>query len=437
MTPQTPTGPRAHPIIVGLSHQTAPIEVREQVSGGVEANGDLLRHLMERPVIREVAVLSTCNRVEVYATSPHPDEASETVSEFLQSRAPATQIAPHLYRHRDAHATKHLFRVASSLDSLVVGEAQILGQLKQAFQVAADSGTARGFLHRCFERSLFVAKRVRTETGLAQGSVSVSSIAVELARKVFGDLNERTVLLLGAGEMAELTAQNLKKDGAHIHMVGRHAQRSEAAAQRVGVDSVPPEELDSALLTADVVISSTSAREPVLTESRMREVVKRRKHRPLFLIDIAVPRDIEPAVGDLNNTYLFDMDDLQRIAQENMEGRREEAQRAECIVEEEARLFEQWRESLDAQPTILALREQVRSSVDTELGKTLPRLSSLSTDERKALEHMAQSIVNRVLHGPVTQLKGSCGDPDLIHTTRRLFGINDVAADVESSGENK
>ena len=340
---------------------------------------------------------------------------------------------------------RHAFRVASSLDSLVVGEPQILGQVKEAFDAARNAGTAGSLLSRCFSQAFSTAKRVRNETGIAEGTVSVSSIACELAKKIFGHLDGRRTLLLGAGEMGEGAARSLRQTGTQLHVLNRSEERALALAESCGGRVVPYERLTTELAEADVVISSTASPKFILTPELMRGVVRSRRHRPLFIIDIAVPRDVDPRVGTMDNLFVYDVDDLQQVAEENLAVRAREAAQAERIVEEEVESFLVWRRSLELAPTIVALRKQFGEVAEEELRRALSRLQNLSQSDRAALEAMSLSLVNKLLHQPMMQLKAGAGEPDgaqMIDTVRRLFALTDddnaekeasVEADAEAS----
>ncbi len=374
-------------IVVGLSHHTAPIELRERVALPDGELHDTLRALAAEGGFGETVLVSTCNRVEIYASGESTGELIRAARAHLTARA-GGDIGDVLYERHGDEAVRHAFRVAASLDSLVVGEPQILGQLKDAYQAACDTGTVGSLLGRCFTRAFAVAKRVRSETGIAEGTVSVSSIAIELAKKIFGDLDGRRALLLGAGEMGEAAAKSLAQTGATLRVVNRSAEKARALALACGGEAREYELLPSELVKADVVITSTSSTHFVLTHELMRDVMRTRRHRPIFLIDIAVPRDVDPRVGDLDGVFLYDVDDLTKVAEDNLAARRKEADAAERIVAIEVEEFATWRRTLDLAPTIVAIRERVASIVHAELSRTTPRLRDLSDDDRRALERM-------------------------------------------------
>nr|MDQ3037003.1 glutamyl-tRNA reductase [Myxococcota bacterium] len=334
-------------------------------------------------------------------------------------------LEPHLYERVGPDAVRHAFRVASSLDSMVVGEPQILGQVKEAYAAATEAGVVGGLLGRCFTKALAVAKRVRHETGIASGSVSVSSIATDLARKIFGDLDGKRVLLIGAGKMGESAAKHLRKQGAQLFVLNRSRERAFELANACGGQPRTLAELPSELAAADVAIASTSSDRFVVTRELMKEVVRARKYRPLFLIDIAVPRNVDPRVGQMENVFVYDVDDLQKVANENLSARKREAEHAERIVEIEARTFEEWRRGLDLKPIIVGLRRHVREVLAAELERTMPRLSGDAARDRAALERMLDAATSKLLHQPLTELKraGEVGDQHMIHAIQKLFPV--------------
>jgi len=415
-------------LVVGLSHRTAPVEVRERLAVAPDRLQQELRELAAHGRFDEALLISTCNRVELYATSTNPIEAAQIAKEALAKRLPDTAADEVLYQERGVDVIRHVFRVASSLDSLVVGEPQILGQVKDAYDAAKGAGTVSTLLGRCFTQAFATAKRVRNETGIAEGTVSVSSIACELAKKIFGNLEGRRTLLLGAGEMGESAARSLRQTGTNLHVVNRSEERAQALAKACGGRAVPYERLALELADADVVIASAASPKFLLTPELMKGVVRTRRHRPLFIIDIAVPRDVDPRVGNMDNVFVYDVDDLHQVADENLALRAREAAHAERIIEEEVASFLTWRRSLELAPTIVALRQRFGQIADEELQRTLSRLESITQSDRTILEAMGRSMVNKLLHQPMTQLKAGAGEPDgalLIDAARRLFAISD------------
>jgi glutamyl-tRNA reductase len=421
-------------VVVGLSHRTAPVEVRERLAVAPQDLERELRELAADAGFEEALLISTCNRVELYATSKNPIQAAQRAKQTLSKRLADAAKEDVLYQERGIDVVRHVFRVASSLDSLVVGEPQILGQVKEAFDAASEAGTMGTLLGRCFTQAFSTAKRVRNETGIAEGTVSVSSIACELAKKIFGKLEGRRTLLLGAGEMGEAAARSLRQTGTNLHVVNRSEERAQALAQACDGRAVPYERLSTELADADVVIASTASSKFILTPELMKSVVRTRRHRPLFIIDIAVPRDVDPRVGNMDNVFVYDVDDLQQVAEENLAVRAREAAQAERIIEEEVESFLTWRRSLELAPTIVALRKRFGQVAEEELRRALPRLEGLSEADRAVLEAMSRSLVNKLLHQPMTELKAGAGEPDgalLIDAVRRLFDL----AEEERSGE--
>lgn len=397
-------------VVVGLSHRTAPIAVREAIALPADAVPELLRELCAQPAVGEAMIVSTCNRVELVAAGKAPDadlsSLSAACTEALCLRAPA--IREHLYQLSAGAAVRHLFRVAASLDSLVLGEPQILGQLKQAYDVARATRALGPILHRTLPRAIRVAKRVRTETSIGSGQVSVPSVAVDLARQIFGEFTGRFVMLVGSGEMAETAAKQLRGAGARVAVVGRNLERAREVAQAVNGDARPWSQLTATLAEADVVLTSTSAKGFVIDYETVAQARKRRRGQNQFLIDLAVPRDIEPRVEKLDGVFLYNVDDLTAQVKESLSARSREAERAEAIVVAEALGYDRWADAEQATPTIVALRARLRAALEVELNRSLKgRLKHLSEDERSALTKMLDASVNRLLHGPTLRLRQS------------------------------
>ncbi|WP_297058077.1 glutamyl-tRNA reductase [Thermosulfurimonas sp.] len=422
-------GLRERLLLVGLNHRTAPVEVRERFA--LEKKGthplDILRQ--ELPQASEAYFLSTCNRVEFLLVTEEVEETLAGLKDLLarETGLPRSQFEPHLYVLRDREAVRHLFRVAAGLDSMVLGEPQILGQVKEAYREAARRRTTGPILNRLLHRTFSVAKRVRTETGIGSYAVSVSYAAVELAKKIFGSLRGKKALLVGAGEMAELAAQHLLSAGVEKMLVAnRTFSRAVELAERFRGEAYSLEELPECLLEADIVISSTGAPGYVITRETVKPLLRKRRLRPLFFIDIAVPRDIEPAVNELENVYVFDIDDLKQVVEENLGRRRKEARRADRIIEEEVLKFERWLRELEVYPTIKALREKAEEIRRRELARTLPRLRNLSPEDKEALEVMTEAIVNKILHAPILYLKMGYHrmGREAITTVRRVFDLD-------------
>lgn len=397
-------------VVVGLSHRTAPIAVREAIALPSELVPELLRELCAQPAVGEAMIVSTCNRVELVAAgkSPHADLTSlgDACVEALCRRAPA--IRGHLYRFAAGAAVRHLFRVAASLDSLVLGEPQILGQLKQAFDLSREQRMLGPILNRTLPRAIRVAKRVRTETSIGSGQVSVPSVAVDLARQIFGEFTGRFVMLVGSGEMAEAAAKQLRGAGARIAVVGRNLERAQEVARSVDGEGRPFSQLAATLSEADVVITSTSAKGYVIDYDTVAAARKKRRGANQFLIDLAVPRDIDPRAEKLDGVFLYNVDDLTAQVQESLSARSREAERAEAIVVSEALGYDRWADAEQATPTIVALRARLRAALDIELNRSLKgRLKHLSEEDRSALLKMVDASINRLLHGPTLRLRQS------------------------------
>ena len=406
--------------VIGISHHTAPLEVRERLAIPEQAIASELHQLTQDAPIDEAMLISTCNRVELYAASTAPAKAMIHARDWMSEKLGSDHQTGMFYTHQGNNAVRHAFRVASSLDSLVIGEPQILGQVKQAYALAENAGTVGALLGRCFTRAFSVAKRVRNETSIAEGTVSVSSIACELAEKIVGKLNGRRVLLIGAGEMGEASARYLQQTGARLHVVNRSEDKAIALAKSSGGRAIAYEQLFIELSQADVVIASTSSPRFLLNADNMKDVVRARRRRPLFIIDIAVPRDVDPRASRLDNVFVYDVDDLQQVAEGNMASRSREVQQAERIIQKEVLEFEQWRRTLQLTPTIVALREHFLDTVESELKRSLPELSD------DAIKRLTQNTVNKLLHGPITELKSGGQGPDgpvLIETIKRIFKI--------------
>ncbi|GAB4250462.1 MAG: glutamyl-tRNA reductase [Acidobacteriota bacterium] len=398
-------------VLVGLNHKTAPIDVRERVGFPAAALPRALERLREDVGAEEGLILSTCNRVEVLGVLADPANPAERLQGFLarfHDLSP-TSLNGHLYKLQGDDLIRHFFRVAASLDSMVVGEAQILGQLKEAFQQSEQAGMAGSFLRRLMHHALFAAKRVRNETFVGRSSVSVSSVAVELAVKIFGELRGRTVLLLGAGKMAELAARGLLKAGAQrLRVVNRTRQRAEQLAAKFGAEVGDLLHLEQELASADVVICSTGASGYVIDPPMMERVVRKRRFDPMFLIDIAVPRNIDPAVNEIETAFLYDIDDLQSVVESNLEERRQEAALAEQIIEEELRNFRLCARTQELGPIIGGLRRRLEELCLEELQRESARFSP---EERAVLERMFRRAAHRVAHPLIVKMKESCRDP--------------------------
>jgi glutamyl-tRNA reductase len=416
-------------VLIGMSHWTAPVEIRERLQLACGEGGPAPAELLGIPDVREVLVLSTCNRVEVLARVADGEVAVERLKEFIyrQGNLDAAELERCLYIHRDREAVRHLFRVAASLDSLVMGEPQILGQVKEAYRRAADQRATGVLLNRLVHHAFRAAKRVRTETGIAGNAVSVGYAAVELAKKIFGGLQGKTILLIGAGEMSELAARHLLRQGVgRIQIANRTYARAEAMAAEFQGTPVAFDHLSEALPEVDIVIASTGAPGYVVTAEMVAAALRRRRNRLLFLIDIAVPRDIDPAAGEIDNVFLYNIDNLQEVVDANRETRRAEAQKAEGIVAEEVAVFDAWFNALAVVPTIVALRGKMEGIVRGELEKSARWLAGFPEQERLRIEGIFDAVVNKILHDPITGLKEESREKDelpYVAAVRRLFKL--------------
>jgi glutamyl-tRNA reductase len=415
-------------VVVGLSHHTAPVEVREKLSLGNGTTEQVLAEMVATPLVREVVLLSTCNRVEVVACCEHGGGAESGLTARLLAVGglERSAVADSLFELHGRDAVRHVFRVASSLDSMVVGEPQILGQVKQQFE-ACDAADAVGpVLHRVFHKSFSVAKRVRSETGVAGRAVSVASVAADLAGQIFEDLRERVLLVLGAGEIGEAAAAQFVAAGVRSVMVtNRTFEAAVDLARRYRGTPIPFERMSTYLPLADLVIGSAASGQ-ILEAGEVRRVMKERKNRPMFFIDLAVPRNFDPAINDIDNAYIYDVDDLANVADDNLGERRREAVRGEAIVEQEVDRFWQWFERLELEPTIAELRALAERVRQQEADRTMARLGHLSDVDRERIDQMSRAIVNKLLHQPTTRLKRADETSEevvLVSAIRRLFGL--------------
>jgi glutamyl-tRNA reductase len=428
-------------VLIGLNHKTAPVEIREKFAVVcVDTSGPLM-NLGKMRALRESFYLSTCNRMEVLFTTPRLDEGISAVVGLLADIYGQTGAAlqPYLYTYIDQDAVKHLYRVACSLDSMVVGEPQILGQIKDAYRQATEAKTSGVILNRLLHKSFSVAKRVRTETRIGSSAVSISYAAVELAKKIFQELQGRIALLIGAGEMAELAAEHLLSNGVErIVVANRTLERALALAKRFNGTTVAWEELVDELGRVDIIISSTGSPEPILTAEQIKKRMRARRNRPLFFIDIAVPRDIDPAANRIDNVYLYNIDDLQGIVELNQGERLKEATRAEHIIAAEALRFDGWLRTLEVVPTIVSLREKAEQVREAEVRKTLSRLESLSDEEVEAIEVLTQSVVKKLLHDPILFLKRTnnrARKDYYLDVARKLFHLDLDRSETEEEEE--
>ncbi|MGD0585852.1 MAG: glutamyl-tRNA reductase [Oryzomonas sp.] len=424
-------------IVVGLSHKTATVEIREKVAFSPNQIEKPLRELVALDEIVEGVIVSTCNRVEIYATTRDIAGGIARIKRFMADyhHLPFETLDSHLYSYHSEAAIRHVFRVASSLDSMVVGEPQILGQIKTSYGYAAEYKSSGIILNRFLHKAFSVAKRVRTETKIASSAVSVAFAAVELAKKILGNLSDKTVMLIGAGEMCELAAKHFLNSGARGVMVtNRTFERAERLAEEFGGEAVRFEELFQHLHRADIVLSSTGAPHVIIGPKDVEDVVRRRKFKPMFFIDIAVPRDIDPKVDDLENAYLFTVDNLQEIVQANLAQRNLEAEKAEEIIQQEIGQFFKWLSSLEVTPTIVALRNHFDEIRKAELEKTLSNWKDLPPDAEKRLDALTMAMMNKLLHTPTTVLKkaGQGGRVDLyVDGLRQLFELEAAPEEAE------
>jgi len=429
-------------IVVGLNHKTAPIEIREKVSFAENRLEEPLKKILSLASIREDMILSTCNRVEIYATATDVDKGVHVLKQFLSDfhGIPQNELDKFLYVHQGKEAVRHVFRVASSLDSMVVGEPQILGQVKSAFSEASQRRAAGAILNRLLHRAFSVAKRVRTETTIGNRAISISFVAVELAKKIFGDLQNQAVLLVGAGEMCELAARYLVNHGvSRVTVTNRTLQAARELAEIFDGSVIPFDELVEALKTVDIVISSTASPHYVIDYNEVTRVIKARRNRSMFFIDIAVPRDVDPRINSIENVYLYDIDDLQEVADANVQDRQKEAEKAEETVEYEVTKFCQWYESLETVPTIRSLRGKLERIRQKELKKAYSALSLSTEEDRKVLDALTSAIVSKILHDPVITLKRMDQDSSgemLVDAMRKLFRLDDEA-NTSGKGEDE
>jgi glutamyl-tRNA reductase len=417
-------------VLLGINHNTAPIEVRECIAFTEDQSKSALHSLMRKTFIKEALLFSTCNRVEVLVVTDDSTRAVDETKNFIAefNKIPLEQFESALYVHKGNEAVRHVFRVAASLDSMLVGEPQILGQIKAAYRTATEEKTSGVILNRLLHRTFFVAKKIRSETGIGDRAVSISYAAVELARKIFDVLEGKKVLLIGAGEMAELAVEHLIRCKVEqVWVANRTFENGVELATQFNGQAIRFEEIPESLKTVDIIISSTGATEYVIRADQVKGIIRKRKNRPLFFIDIAVPRDIDPDINRLSNSYVYDIDDLKGIIDENIEDRHKEAIKGERIVDEAVIRFREWYESLDVVPTIIALRKKMTAIAEAELKKTL-KTSMISEQEAMAVRKMAESLINKILHDPTRFLKRNGMREDksfYIDSVRKLFNLDE------------
>jgi glutamyl-tRNA reductase len=421
-------------LLAGISHKTAPVHMREKLAIGEAVLPDAL-HELQNFGASEALILSTCNRVEFIVTAPDHAEPSAVFDRFLEAwKGSATAFDGHLYRLESNAAIQHLFRVAASLDSMVVGEPQILGQLKSAYSVARNEGTVGGLLEQVLTRAFTVAKRVRTETGIGQMAVSVSYAAVELARTIFSSLKGHTVMIIGSGKMGELAAKHLHRSGAsRILVTNRTWERAQEMAAVFNGQAIEYSRFTSVLPEVDIVIASSGAPHYILHPDEMQRVIAARKNKPMFLIDIAVPRNIDPAVNDIEGVFLYDVDDLESVVNENIKERTRQAEQAETIVRDEVDRMLARLKIEEVTPTIVSLQEQLENIRATEVARALRRMPQNLNPEQQAqvtaqIEAMTKSIINKIAHGPISAIRGNAGHPDgehIIEAVKKVFHLQD------------
>ncbi|HYA38559.1 MAG TPA: glutamyl-tRNA reductase [Candidatus Methylomirabilis sp.] len=416
-----------HLLAFGINHHTAPVNVREKAAFAPDKLIGALHEVTDNGGASEATIVSTCNRTELYCglESEQDDRVIEWFCHY--HRINRTDIRPYLYQLPDQEAVKHAFRVAAGLDSMILGEPQILGQMKEAFATAHKAGATGKILNRLFQQTFTVAKQVRTDTAIGASAVSVASAAVRLAKQIFNKLSEQTVLLIGAGDMIELCARHLKEHGAgHMIVANRTVERAQLVAGEFGAQAISLAEMPTRLADADIIISSTASQLPILGKGAVERALKLRKHRPMFMVDIAVPRDIEAEVDELNDVYLYTIDDLKEVVQENMESREAAAREAEKIIDTQVVDFMRWVKSLDAVPTIRALRESADTLREVELERARRHLAR-GDDPRVVIEHLARALTNKFTHAPTDVLRKADheGNNALLEAARRLFNLDE------------
>ena len=416
--------------LIGVNHRSAPLEVRERLAITEKRLPDACRDLTAFPGIEEGLVISTCNRVEIIT---HTVNGAADLRGFLHNyfHIEADKLDPHLYEYREKDAVRHVFRVAASLDSMVVGEAQILGQVKEAYATARAVGAVRGQLDQLFSRAFAVAKRVRTETAVGSSSVSIASVAVELAKKIFGALQGKSVFIVGAGKMSELAARHLMAHGcASIFVANRTYERAIGLAQKFNGQAIKFEDLYSTCDRADIVITSTGAPHAIFRREHGEQFLARRKNRPMFFIDIAVPRDVSPEMARLDGIFTYDIDDLQQAVTSHVADRRKEAERAEAIIAGEVENFEARSHTLDVVPTIVSLQDHLETIRQAEIDRIRGRMGQLTPEQEMAVEALTRGIINKVMHTPITTLKSAAKESEattIVEVVRRLFNLQSKA----------
>jgi glutamyl-tRNA reductase len=417
--------------ITGVNHKSAPVEVRERLAFDDHALSEALVALKGRPGFCEGMILSTCNRVEVALTCEENSKAAAVeVDEFLADTRHVQRewVAPYLYHFEDSDAIRHLFRVAASLDSMVIGEPQILGQLKSAYSLAKEHGAVSGFMDALLTRAFSVAKRVRSETEIGANAVSISYAAVELAREIFGSLEGKKIMIVGAGKMSELAARHLRRSGAgQILVTNRTPERALEMVELFDGKLVDYTRFLSALPEVDIVISSSAAPHYIILREDMKKVLEARRNRPMFLIDIAVPRNIEPTVNELDNVFLYDIDDLQKVIETNLQGRMDSAKEAEAIVHEEVERMMARLKAREVAPTIVKLQDELERLRAAEVARMRTKLGTLTPEQEQAVEALTKSMMNKIAHGPISEIRQHASQPDghhFINAVRKVFRLD-------------
>ena len=418
-------------LLVGMSHRTAPVEVRERMNIAEARLGTAVADLVRREGILEGLIISTCNRIEVITSAQDQADGESPLRKFLADyyQCDLNAYEGYFYWHHQQEAVRHVFRVASSLDSMLVGEPQILGQMKRAYAIAREAGALNGLLNEVVTQAFAVARKVRRETAIGTAAVSVSYAAVELAKKIFGSLTGKTIFVIGAGKMSELAAKHLLSSGASaIFVSNRTYDRAVELAEAFHGTAIRFEQLLEYVGKSDIVISSTGAPHFVVEKPQVEKMLAARKNRPMFFVDIAVPRDIDPAVNELDNAFLYDIDDLDQVVDANKKQREREAVYAEEIVQQEVQKMMRRLASREVVPTIVALEERLNRIREGEVERHRSRLSNLTPEQREALDALTRGIVNKILHGPITELKSGAGHPEhrtLVQLIRKIFGVEE------------
>ncbi len=423
--------------LTGLNHRTAPVSVRERLAFNEKDLPHALTQLSQVPGVAEAMILSTCNRVEVLVAAEDNLDGPREIARFLcrMRELDKSWLEPHLYALEGTEAVRHLFRVAASLDSMVVGEPQILGQLKAAYATAREHGTLASLLDTVLSRAFGVAKRVRTETEIGASAVSVSYAAVELAREIFGDLKKKRVMLIGAGKMSELAARPLHRSGAEIRVTNRTQSRASDLAKLVSGTIVPYDTYKSQLKDIDIIITSSGAPDFILRRDEVKRIIDARRNRPVFLIDIAVPRNIEPSVNEIDNVFLYDIDDLQRVVAENLKSRMSEAEHAAQIVAEEVERLESWMRTRSVGPVIVDLQESLERLRVAELERMRGKLGNLTPQQEQAIEQLTKGLINKIAHGPIAALRRNAGDESVVERIRNIFRLDEDHETLRAKGK--